>query len=200
MAYVPKGVIRHWSQEEETFLKENLGKLTYKEIGDAIGRSYGAVKKKVQNMGLSRISEAEGKQKSAKMMARLPDGMYKSTLQVRTKDIEERAAAYIEQGDLLNIERELAEMKAIRDVTLEWMEGYGVTPETLKFYVTMIERVAALIKDASNMLKHDMPTRTELQYIEGELASIILEYVPAQRHQECAAKIQRAFRSSRSPR
>lgn len=49
-----------WSREEETFLRENLGKLSYAEIGAALGRSENAVKIRQVRRRMPAPSKLEG--------------------------------------------------------------------------------------------------------------------------------------------
>lgn len=42
----------HWTTEEELFLRKHYGKLSYKEMGDRLGRSELAVKYHAHGMGL----------------------------------------------------------------------------------------------------------------------------------------------------
>lgn len=44
---------RRWAESEDAFLKENLGRLSYSEIGSAIGRTGGSVGARTSLLGLA---------------------------------------------------------------------------------------------------------------------------------------------------
>jgi hypothetical protein len=184
--------IKYYTKEEDAFIRQNVGKLTYVEIGDALGRSRDAVQLRARKLGVSANTDL----KTA--MIELPREAFKSMMAVNSDDLLSRRKAYLENGNLLSVERELADMKAIRDMSLEWMDGYSMTPDTMRFFVSQTEKVVKMAKEVAQMMKMDLPTRDELAYMMEEIQRIILEYVPESQQGECATKIRRAFGSSGS--
>jgi len=184
-----------WTEEEEEFLVRNVGKLSVRQIAEGIGRTKRAIIRKREKMGLSERAAAnkeaaerrrERKMELVRLDAKednriLSEGMLSKTIRLKTEKYLERGTA--------DLSLEIAQMKAIRDIAIEWAEEGDLDPGKLNFVMVQIERVGQMVERIVRIMNQTALTQAEVRFIQSRIIEIIGKYVPEALQDACTREI-----------
>lgn len=177
-----------YTEAEDRFIAQHIQNFTYQQIADKLGVSKISVERRARKLGLRRGE----RQDSFPLMDRKSPKAYEAAVQVHKQAILQKAEEYRRAGGL-DLDSELAQMRALRDVALDWVSGREASRENIEFLMRSVEKVAAMVDRISNMLNKTALTQAEVQFLQKHILDVITRYVPKDQRDACLREIAEGF-------